>query len=763
MRHRGLCVDAPDTQRSTTRLLDILLALFAALAVALRPLLPGHGGDANLWVEMCIFVAAMAWLVRMAMTRRLRLVRTGVALPAMALLLVATISTARSPHKAASVTTLLEWLSYAVLFFVLVHATAGSLDRRFFLRLLWASAFAVCLYGLFQQFVNLPLLREQILSDPERVKLELGLRDEDYLHLAERARGRIFATFLLANSFAGFLALVFPGFVGYVLDRLRAGDRRKPFVVVAALWVAAALLCLLFTYSKGGWVSFAVGTGLFCVLLGKGLVRRHWRLAVGLAAGAALAVGALFAARVVRVQVFRDAVGSMDVRLGYWRGGWAMAKAHLATGVGLGTFGSHYPRYRWPQARATQQAHNDYLQVLAELGIVGLAAFVWLWASLLRRAAAPRAGPGGSEFPPRIGYVAGILAFALGNTMVAFTVAGWGTESWWPVPKDVCDLALVAALAVGWVACFAALGRGERTPPGELCRKGLLCGLVAFLVHCAVDFDYHEPGVVLTAWVVAALAVARRGEVVERRLRPVWAVALGAAALLAMVGFQVHLTRSMRAESEREMARSRMVEAHEAYQAHDAERWARLLAESRRHYERALAARPLDDGLRLDYGAMLAGLLMPSFENPALLERTVGLFARAGELNRASPTAHTRLAELVERAADAGARAALLPLVRRYEATHPHPARNPAYLPAVAEYEEALARDPHTPKLHFALARALEKLGDLDAAERHVRRALDLHDLVTRKHSEHVYRLKAGELAEARKLSQRLRARSAQP
>ena len=741
----------------TMRLLDTLLVFFAAMAVALRPLLPGHGGAANLWVEMCIFVAAMAWLVRMAMQRRLRLVRTGMGVPALVLLAIAGVSTLRSPYRAASVAMLLEWASYAALFFVLVNAAAEGVDRRFFLRLLWASAFAVCLYGLFQQFVNLPLLLEQIEGDPERVMMELGLTAEDFGNLKERARGRIFATFLLANSFAGFLALVVPGFVGYVLDRLRAGDRQKGFLVASGLWVAAALTCLLLTYSKGGWVAFAFGSGLFCVLLGKGLLRRHARVAIGVAVAAAVLVGALFAAGAVRVQVFRDAAGSFDVRVGYWRGAAAMAKDNLLGGVGLGTFGAHYPRYRWPQARVSQQAHNDYLQVLAELGIFGLAAFVWLWATCLRRALGGRQeSVGGESSPRRVGYVAGILAFALSSAVMAtFTVSGWDTKAWW-------NVALVLGLGAAWLLFFAALGRGERAEPGELCRKGLACGLAAFLLHCAVDFDYNEPGVVLTAWVVAALAVASRREPIQRLLRPVPAFALGAAAFLAMIALQVNLTGAVRAEGEHELGRSKLIESHEAYKEGNVQKGARLIEESRQHFRRALRAGPLDATLRLEYGAMLARLLPPAYDT-ALFEKAVGMFARAAALNRASAAPHIRLAELFESAADDGVRAPLLPFVTRYEATRPQSGRNPIYLPAVAEFEAAAERDPNKPSLRLKLAVALEKHGDHAEAEANAARALALHDLVVAKHTEHVLRLTPEQLSDARGLLARIRARRQKP
>ncbi len=747
--------DETPTERSAIRLLDVLLAFFAACAVALRPLLPGHGGESNLWVAVCVFFAGGVWLVRMAMVGELRLARTGVGVPLLALLAIAAVSTLRSPHKAASLATLLEWLCYAALFVVVVNLTSGALDRRFVLRVLWASAFAACLYGLFQQFVNLPLLREQILGDRARVLLELGLRPQDYDHLAARASGRIFSTFLLANSFAGFLALVVPGFAGYVLDRLRAGERGKGFVAVSALWLVAALWCLLLTYSKGGWVAFADGAALFAAMLGGDLLRRRWVWVAGAALAGAVVVGALFATGAIPARIFRDAVGSMGVRAGYWRTGWAMATDNLLGGVGLGTFGSHYSRYRWVTARVTQQAHNDYLQVLAELGAVGLAAYLATWATVLWRSAAKRTEPGGRGFPRRVGLVAGIVAFVLTSAVMAtFTVAGWGTEPWFArVPKWVWDVVLPTALCGGWLAFYALLGRGERGEPGPLCRRGLVCGLAAFLVHCTVDFDYYEPGVAFTAWVVAAVAVTPRRAAWVRRLRPAAALVLGLAVLLAAVGSQYVLMGAVHGQADSEVAHNEMVES---VRAHEEGRYAeseRLMQSSRQHYEQALARRPLDSGLRLQYAALLASLLESGgYDNGPLLGRTVALYEAAAARNRASPSPHVRLAELFERAADAGARAPLMRYVRRYQRLRPGAAPQPAYPPAVAAYEAALERDPHRPKLHLMLAAALAKLGDRAAARQHAERALELHARLAEHHAEHVLRLRPEALAKARAL-----------
>lgn len=771
---------------SVDRLLRGIFVFFLCLAVALRPLLPGHRHEANLWVEMAAFVAALAWLVRAAIARRLRLERTGVGLPALALLALAAASTLRSPHPLESVATLLEWLAYAVAFAAIVQATRADdgLDGRLLLRVLWASAFVAVLYGLFQQFVNLPLLAGMIATDSGRVLNELRMSERHIGDLMARATGRIFSTFLLSNSFAGFLALVFPGFLGYVLDRVRGGERGRWFLGVAAVWLAAALACLVLTYSKGGWVAFAVGMAAFALMLGRDLLRRHARLVAGVGAAAAAGVVLLLAVKVVPVQIFRDFVTSFDIRVGYWQGALAMARDHPLGGVGLGTFGDSYPRYRPLLAHPAQDAHSDYLQTLAELGVPGLLAFLWLWAACLRNAFAGRAParehPPHRPFPARLACWAAVVAFILTTiVMTTFSLAGWWDDT--PVSRELkvwLDRALVTGLVACWLVFFAALGRGEPRPPGELCHKGLVCGLIAFLVHCAVDFDYQEPGVAFTAWVVAALCVRPRRPAIERRLGLPAAIALPACGLLLVAAFQGILYYATRSATERDTAASLLTDATRTLSPLER---SELIYRARQHYEEAARTNPLDDSLRLEYGDLLVSLLAPQaagenrageqgagapglrlrLERPddvALFRHAVALYTRAAELNRWGAAAHIRLGGLCMAAArpEAGpaAPAALRPLIEAAPARRTPTGPHQAYLPAVAAFEDALARDPNNPAVLLLVAEALERLGD-PAAAGVARRCLDIATRLGAVHLGHKLCLKYEEVLRAQGILRR--------
>jgi O-antigen ligase len=59
-------------------------------------------------------------------------------------------------------------------------------------------------------------------------------------------------------------------------------------------------------------------------------------------------------------------------RAHFWRGTLEMIKDHPLLGVGLGAFSDAYPRYDTGGGTyRLEQAHNDYLQILSDAGLVG--------------------------------------------------------------------------------------------------------------------------------------------------------------------------------------------------------------------------------------------------------------------------------------------------------------------------------------------------------------------------------------------------------
>ena len=70
-----------------------------------------------------------------------------------------------------------------------------------------------------------------------------------------------------------------------------------------------------------------------------------------------------------------------------WRATWLMFKAHPFAGAGLGGFWAEVPLFHEASGASTpQQAHNDYLELLASGGILGAGLFIWFAIALLKQA-----------------------------------------------------------------------------------------------------------------------------------------------------------------------------------------------------------------------------------------------------------------------------------------------------------------------------------------------------------------------------------------
>src|SRR5262249_1635751 len=85
---------------------------------------------------------------------------------------------------------------------------------------------------------------------------------------------------------------------------------------------------------------------------------------------------------------FREGANEYSVvtRTEYWRGAWQMFLDHPLTGVGLGAFPTAYPAYGRSSVRneRLEQAHNDYLQLLTDTGLIGAIFGIWFLIELGR-------------------------------------------------------------------------------------------------------------------------------------------------------------------------------------------------------------------------------------------------------------------------------------------------------------------------------------------------------------------------------------------
>ncbi|MCL4868627.1 MAG: O-antigen ligase family protein [Anaerolineae bacterium] len=240
---------------------------------------------------------------------------------------------------------------------------------------------------------------------------QFGLRGDGPVHFLILGRFyRAFGTFQQPNPFGGYMALNAALALGVLLGwgiHWASGTKLETqtskletilWLVFVAAAAAATGLALVMSWSRGAWLGFAAALGALIFFL----PRRRWQgvMLVGAAAfGLWLALqlnllpdaiaGRLtgwqadFQLGDVRGVDINDNNYAVLERLAHWQAALDMARDHLWWGVGFGNYEPAYPDYQlinWPYPLG--HAHNYYLNLLAEIGVIGLIAYLFLWGNI---------------------------------------------------------------------------------------------------------------------------------------------------------------------------------------------------------------------------------------------------------------------------------------------------------------------------------------------------------------------------------------------
>ncbi len=229
--------------------------------------------------------------------------------------------------------------------------------------------------------------------------------------------------FYLQGAMPFLNALVLGAIPGFLLFRYTLQRGAFPALLLTACCLAGLSLLLqswtlIITYSRGGLLALfgaAVITGvLFFIKHNKALGTAALRSAatILLLLGMAASVGGMLYHTLAPESATaqspaRDALTRMDtrnvvtdrgtdislqeladpasmrLRFTYWQVGMRMFQDNPISGVGLGNFGLAYPIYQHPTDGDVREAHNSYLQIFSESGLVGGLFFVGFWGVVL--------------------------------------------------------------------------------------------------------------------------------------------------------------------------------------------------------------------------------------------------------------------------------------------------------------------------------------------------------------------------------------------
>jgi len=381
-----------------------------------------------------------------------------------ALVLATALSAALSIHRGKSLESMLNLLAISGLFLTAAALVHGPRLLQGIALLEVLAAIPVAVLGLLQHF-----------------RPELVPAGNSY-------PGRALGPFGQPNRMGGYLIASIPLALALAFA---AQDRLLRIGLLAATFVL--VMCLVATYSRGAWIGLGAGLITLAAALSiwPGLLPRP---ALAIAAVACVLAPAILLLPSVLSRIHSQPAtqpawnlpidpereGSGAMRRAIWSGALAATLHRPILGSGVGAFREAFDRYKNPRmkeleaegGRTADQAHNHYLGILAERGVLGLAAFALLVALCFGAAAAAMASG-----TPAMGRV---LYAGLAASVVALLAHGLTEDNLVLIPHGTIFFANLGVLA-GAPARIARAGRSSRWVGSG----GAVLASIAFLVSAA--------------------------------------------------------------------------------------------------------------------------------------------------------------------------------------------------------------------------------------------------------------------------------------
>lgn len=446
-------------------IIENLIFSITLLILFLRPFVSGRTyPQYNHFFHIAVAILTILWLLKCMRVGKLELhnrLLTGFVL---AFLFVCSLTLITTVSKGTTLRYTYEILSYTLLFLVIANNFREGASIKAAIATVIFAGFLINCYGLYQHYYSLEITRRHVESVMAAGATNglMGLPlNTAILHRLESQR--VFATFLYPNTygmFLGFYGALTIGFFWSMRDsmkefaraswnRVRLSFSSEPSedstkisagamalkislgvggLLLLAIFAASCILIpwnLWLTYSRGGWVSAIV------IILVIAAVWTGGRLFPGKRTTAALLAAIVLCAIIFPTNVFSaDAIPAREVslmerlgdmggikqRITYWKASLNIVRDYPWLGIGWGAFEKAYSRYMILGGYPVKLAHNNYLQVWAETGTIGLNAFVGIWIVFLYTFWRKIRSTAGSEmFGVTCGLGAALIGFVANN------------------------------------------------------------------------------------------------------------------------------------------------------------------------------------------------------------------------------------------------------------------------------------------------------------------------------------------------------------
>jgi O-antigen ligase len=326
--------------------------------------------------EALVGLVLAVWLAKMVVAREVKIIHPPLFLPLIIFLGAILLSLTGALSLRYSFKEILKWLEVLGIYLFVANAIEREQARVVVLLMLLAGI-GQALLGFYQFFGR--------------------VGPQAFVVLGRFVRA--YGTFDQPNPYGGYLGLVLPLAWGVLLG---AGGLRywRYWILdigqlLATLGLAVMGAALIMSWSRGAWLGFAAAF----ILMSLAYSQRGVALLALLCLLAALvlllgSIQALPQSIIQRITGFLPYLHVFDVRgvkltdanyavverMAHWQAAWGMFNDRPWLGVGIGNYEPVYPAYSvqgWPLALG--HAHNYYLNIAAEAGLIGLGAYLILW------------------------------------------------------------------------------------------------------------------------------------------------------------------------------------------------------------------------------------------------------------------------------------------------------------------------------------------------------------------------------------------------
>ena len=334
--------------------------------------------------NILVIIGLMLWKLKMVSKEEVKITRTPLNLPILAFMAICTLSLLWSNSPMVSLLELPLFLAGLILYFIVVNNVRGEHQINRLLTTLLIISSLLGMYGIFQyNGIDFAFWKANV------------------------GRNQVFGLFGNVNYFAEYMIVPLP-----LAISLFFATRNRTHKILLLIGILAMGGSLILTFTRGSYLAIGISSIfmfiLYLVSQGKYFFKEHKKIFIFILAFIILITflftipnplnkpGTVISKIRGRISISQFTKGSsLKRRIAIWKFTGMMIKDHPILGSGIGTFKYNSLNYQakffdqgenrrlYPYGIA-DKVHNEYLQLGAEIGMLGLGIFLWLIISFFR-------------------------------------------------------------------------------------------------------------------------------------------------------------------------------------------------------------------------------------------------------------------------------------------------------------------------------------------------------------------------------------------